>query len=553
MYNKTLIVTLVAVIVLSVQLTTATVPTADSFGVEDSSGYRGTHVLIPVNITNSQNDTIQCIMFNISYDNSVITVVGAHKGTLTPDWGNFDYNNLTWGTRVCIATGGDPLPNGSNGSVVVLNISIIGEPGEATNMNLSDIQLSDETGTYVGTAPAKNGTFSVIAPTPTCVFDTDAGTYPSSSGIHTGTITLRHTIDVAKLYTYPCAGTGGHTEYVRFYGPDLDVTKTWNGYIGDYHSIIFVPSFTLQANTTYNYEISTGSYPQIIHEQSLPTANGTINCTLFTDANGKTYTDWIPAIRLEGASASGSLEVTPDRIEILFDEPYGSSYTEQIRITNHGKNSTSVCITSSDNKVTPGSTHFELAPGDSRYVAINARSDTQEGEYYIYVTADGKTVRITVTVAYIAKLSVSPSSTIIFGTVGSDVCSVQKTITIREDLGYEAVNFYVEQRSGNGWVIPSRNTGTVSKNNPVDITFTLTPGPRDYTRRDNNYTWNFAITGSNANSVTITLGACINETVNACKLDDEKLELKFDKPKGTVPGYNENIVLETGAKVLRVQ
>lgn len=426
MYNKTLIVTLVAVIVLSVQLTTATVPTADSFGVEDTSGYRGTHVLIPVNITNPQNGPIG-IIFDISYNNSVITVVDAQKGTLTSDWGNFDYNNLAWGTRVCIATGGDPIPNGSNGSVVVLNISVIGEPGVATNMNLSDIQLSDETGTYVGTAPAKNATFSVITPMPSCVFDTGAGTYPSSSGIHTGTITLKHTIDVAKLYTYPCAGTGGHTEYVRFYGPDLDVNKTWNGYIGDYYSIIFVPSFTLQTNTTYNYEISTGSYPQIIHEQSLSTANGTINCTQFTDANGKTYTDWIPAIRLEGASASGSLEVTPGRIDILFDEPYGSSYTEQIRLTNRGENSTRVCITSSDTEVTPGSTHFVLAPGDSRYVDINARSDTQEGEHYLYVTADGKSLKITVTVTYIAKLSVSPSSTINFGTVGSAVSSVQKT------------------------------------------------------------------------------------------------------------------------------
>ena len=90
MYNKTLIVTLVAVIVLSVQLTTATVPTADSFGVEDTSGYRGTHVLIPVNITNPQNGPIQSIIFTISYNNSVITVVGAQKGTLTPDWGNSD-------------------------------------------------------------------------------------------------------------------------------------------------------------------------------------------------------------------------------------------------------------------------------------------------------------------------------------------------------------------------------------------------------------------------------------------------------------------------------
>ena len=101
-------------------------------------------------------------------------------------------------------------------------------------------------------------------------------------------------------------------------------------------------------------------------------------------------------------------------------------------------------ITSSDTEVTPGASRFELAPGDSRYIDINARSDTQEGEHYLYVTADGKSLKITVTVTYGAKLSVSPSSTINFGTVGSDVSSVQKTITIREDLGYKAVNFYVQ-------------------------------------------------------------------------------------------------------------
>ena len=139
----------------------------------------------------------------------------------------------------------------------------------------------------------------VIPPSIEAVSDTDEGTYPSIMGTHEGTITPNKRIVVHKMYTYPCVGTGGHTEYVRFYGIGLDVNKTWNGYTGDYHNIIFDPPITLQANTPYNYEIRTGSYPQIIHEQSLPTANGTINCTQFTDANGKTYNDWIPAIRRE--------------------------------------------------------------------------------------------------------------------------------------------------------------------------------------------------------------------------------------------------------------
>jgi len=133
------------------------------------------------------------------------------------------------------------------------------------------------------------------------IFDTGppGNPYPSIMGTHTGTITANKTIIVHKMYTYPCTGIGGHTEYVRFYGNGLNVTKTWNGYIGNYHNIFFDLPFTLEANTPYNYEIRTGSYPQIIHEQSLPTANGTINCTQFTDANGEIYYDWILAIRLE--------------------------------------------------------------------------------------------------------------------------------------------------------------------------------------------------------------------------------------------------------------
>jgi len=50
---------------------------------------------------------------------------------------------------------------------------------------------------------------------------------------------------------------------------------------------------------TYNYTIRTGSYPQIHHNRTLIVPNGEIMCTKFTDANGRVYYDWIPAIRLE--------------------------------------------------------------------------------------------------------------------------------------------------------------------------------------------------------------------------------------------------------------
>jgi hypothetical protein len=125
--------------------------------------------------------------------------------------------------------------------------------------------------------------------------------YPSISGIHTGTITPSRTITVNTLYTYPCAGTGGHTEYARIYGNGLDRSASWVGYHGDWHNISFTAPFILEAGKTYYYEIRTGSYLQIHHTDELEAVGGagTITCTNFTDVNGKEYTDWIPAIRLE--------------------------------------------------------------------------------------------------------------------------------------------------------------------------------------------------------------------------------------------------------------
>ena len=136
------------------------------------------------------------------------------------------------------------------------------------------------------------------------IFDTSPGAYPSIFGTHSGTIIPSYDINVSRLYTYPSAGTGGHTESIKLYeNDDLIANGTWNGYTGDWHNITLhnvtgAPYVMLLENHEYNYVIKTGSYPQIHHKPELPTANGWINCTKFTDANGRVYYDWIPAIRL---------------------------------------------------------------------------------------------------------------------------------------------------------------------------------------------------------------------------------------------------------------
>jgi hypothetical protein len=137
------------------------------------------------------------------------------------------------------------------------------------------------------------------------VFDTGKGIYPSIMGTHTGTIIPSNNITVSKLYTYPCAGTGGHTESINLYeNVTLIVNGTWNGYLDeDWHNITLhnltdsASYVTLLQDHEYNYTIRTGSYPQILHATSKEVTGGTITCSSFVDANGNIYTDRIPAIK----------------------------------------------------------------------------------------------------------------------------------------------------------------------------------------------------------------------------------------------------------------
>jgi hypothetical protein len=141
--------------------------------------------------------------------------------------------------------------------------------------------------------------FNITLASTAIIFDTGPGTYPSIMGTHEGNFTPKCDITVHQIYTYQCAGTGGHSERVIFRnetgGTEIDVN--WTGYQGDYHNIT-VPDVLLLKNHVYNYTIITGSYPQIIHNETRANEFGEMTCSKFMDANGKEYNDWIPAIRL---------------------------------------------------------------------------------------------------------------------------------------------------------------------------------------------------------------------------------------------------------------
>jgi len=137
-------------------------------------------------------------------------------------------------------------------------------------------------------------------------FDTGKGTYPSISGTHYGTIIPSRNITVNRIYSYPCAGTGGHIEFVKIWNETTGecAFAQWKNYAGDYHNLSFNTTLTLEKGVIYNYIIKTGSYPQIIHAHYKQVNGGNITCTLFRDANGKEYDDWIPAFRLWYAPAA---------------------------------------------------------------------------------------------------------------------------------------------------------------------------------------------------------------------------------------------------------
>ena len=165
MDSKAIRAALVALMVFSVFvaaiLPASATATADNFGVEDASGFKNTNILAPVNITNVHSDSIVGIEFEFLYDSSVINLAGIQKGALTSQWSD-PVKKGTEGDYVIGIVGAvsKAITNGTTGSVVVLNFSVIGESSETSRMDLTNIKLVNTT-FESGTVPAKNGTFTV--------------------------------------------------------------------------------------------------------------------------------------------------------------------------------------------------------------------------------------------------------------------------------------------------------------------------------------------------------------------------------------------------------
>ena len=135
---------------------------ADSLGVDDASGSPGSYVEVPVIINNTKNGPIESIGFYIEYNKSVINLTAERikTGDLTAGW--ILMPEIGTDRDLIMLTGvfATPIPNGSTGSVAILNFSVVGKRGDSSPVNISEIKIKNVAGEE-GTAPAKNATFKI--------------------------------------------------------------------------------------------------------------------------------------------------------------------------------------------------------------------------------------------------------------------------------------------------------------------------------------------------------------------------------------------------------
>jgi hypothetical protein len=206
----------IAVLMLAVSTTVAQ-PTATNLGVSDANGTQGTFVLVPVNITNIQNGPIAGIIFTLNFNSSVINLnkTRVTLGDLTSSWEPPSVNPTTGIIAINYAGSGTEIPNGTSGSVVILNFSVIGSPGATSSMTISGIQLSDPDGNVGFTTPAKNGNFTVSGgPTPGAIAGTvtnaSSGAGIPSADIFLDNVDTTINTNATGYYTISNVAAGNH-------------------------------------------------------------------------------------------------------------------------------------------------------------------------------------------------------------------------------------------------------------------------------------------------------------------------------------------------------
>ena len=244
-------------------------------------------------IKNVSSPGVSAVTINLTYDPSVLNISAV--GNSSFDATVFNINN-SFVKIVAFQTG----ESGIVGDVSVADIKFkaVGKAGDFSTLNISVITLKDNNGASIPYS-VRNGSAIIQS---VHSFDTKRprNPYPSIAGCFNGTITPNRTIIATKLYTYPCEGTGGHTEHALIWNETWCAEASWKGYGDDWMNISFNRTVILMPYETYNIMMKTGSYPQIHHTNELETDVGKIRCVEFVDVNGRRYKDWIPAFKLYG-------------------------------------------------------------------------------------------------------------------------------------------------------------------------------------------------------------------------------------------------------------
>ena len=242
------------------------------------------------------------------------------------------------------------------------------------------------------------------------------------------------------------------------------------------------------------------------------------------------------------------IEVSPSHRDVSFSfgQSIDNTASPSFTITNNEN------FTVSDNIIIPSTPPHITITGPSsftcgakstttvQFTIVASPSPSGEDETRTFtIDIGGKPVTITVTIIYYAKIEISRSS-IDFGRVHR-TDNPSEMATISEVYGYKTVDIG-SRITGNSWLTATLTGHTVKKGSPVTITFQLNPGQYP---DHNEYSWTFSLSTTTSHTEispsSITIEAYILMPPKLGKLHDEELEIKFDKPKGTVSKYDRYI------------
>jgi len=210
---------------------------ANEIQVPDVVITQGNNIIMPINLTSTTNGPIQTIMFNVEYNSSVIELSSIEPGDLTPVSNGWQHilgdNNRS--ITIATITKENAIANGSTGSLVLLNFSVVGQKGDFSYVNISGLDISN-TALQHGTATIKNGTFRIDAPPST----------PSKpSGFSSGY--------ADQSYSYSTSATDPDGDKIKYYFNWGDGTGSWTDYVNSGQSVS--KSHSWHSQGTYNIKV----------------------------------------------------------------------------------------------------------------------------------------------------------------------------------------------------------------------------------------------------------------------------------------------------------